>query len=473
MNLDTAAEGRDGSGHTVKILIGVKGDREKPPNERVGKPDLKAHVHVIFTNNLDAAGKVRRDTPKRSLLPDGITGWTEVRPEQEYTGEIAFTEPENLAALTVELGRTGGDYCVVRVGSTPKTGDDKVGFENWRQIYYELMMIDIEGLNDLPDVTKEKLEEIGKSIFLEYALDTAHVIAEGAAPEFAVMPKSFVDPVGKSAAPPKVVCLGSGTPFNGFQRAKGKRSIAMWLCDTLWSTSANAKTHLRGQRAVVPNPTFMTTEGNYWFPRNDLPSKNIWIKWTADVTRAQAFQHATVQFADVLKSGAKGAEQRTIEIQAAAGPVGTITYTKAFFGISTDVDAAGIQEIRAVLGHANDYAALHANHNVATITITAPNESSSQVKRLANLKAKILQEAAQMANFGISLHPGIDSDGDPLEGWLGIGAIDFTRTAFCRFALDLPHANPDDPGTLAGPLSNTRCPILLDISYYPHSPIGG
>ncbi len=475
VNLDTARSGRDGLGHTLSFLVGAKGDRPKAPGDRVATAARKVYVKVTFSTRPGVPGKVRRTAPKRELLAAGVTHWTEVAPEKEYTGEVFFTEADQLATFTVELGRTGNDKCKVQVGSTSACGDAAFELWSWRKIYYELMAVDAQGFNDLPPVTITELRRIGKHVAIEYVLDRMHVIPEATMPRYTMMPKSFIDPKGTGAAPPRLVSLTPSAPFAGFAHAKGTRSIGLWLCDMLWSQKGAAKT-LYDQVATTRTPKFPTMQGAalcLWHPRANLPGDNLLVSWSADVDQDVAFERAAVAFAAAAQADVQGAKLRTLAVQGPVGAARNITFADGTFGIATAVSAAGLLDLQALVAQANDYATLHAANNVATFTITADISNNRKLARVDNIKAAIRAAAAALAGFGISRHPGLDANGDPCTGNLSIADLDLASSAFCLLAFNLPFAGPTDPGSFVGAATDHTCPILLDITFQPHVPIGG
>ena len=476
VNLDTARDGQDSFGHTLKLLVGVKGDRPKAQGDRVGIPARKAYVKITFENSLRGENLVRRNVPKRELLAAGVTNLVEVAPEKTYTGEIFFTQPDELATFTLELGRTGGDMCRVAIGSTPACGDALLRIRNWRRIYYELMAYDTQGLNDLPPATIAALKDIGESVALEYALDQMHLLPEATAPAYTIMPKSFVDPMNHNVGtPPRLVCLTPSAPFAGFARAKGKRSIALWLCDALWSAKG-PRAQFYDQRAVTLTPRFGTVQGNnvhMWYPRADLRDDNLTVTWTADVDKSVAFEHATVAFVDVPQVDVAGANHRSLIVQGPAGAPRNVRFEDGTLGIATALNAAARLEIYGLADDAEDYATLHAANNVAPFTITADASNSRKRARIAAIKTALQNMIAGRPDFGISRHPGIDADGDPREGDLTMADLDLARSGFCVLGFNLPAANAGDPGSFVGQPTNNTCPILLDIAFLPHVPIGG
>lgn len=464
VNLDTAREGQDGLGTSVKFVLGVVGDRPKAAQDRLGVPAARAYVRVKLGKSPTLKGRVRRSAPAPGLQQAGTESFVKVN-DGELTAEVCFDQADNTAVFTVELGRHGGDLCEVQVGGTPTREDATMKLQNWRRLYYELKVVDVMGLQDLPATTRTELTRIGETIFLEYVREACHVVPRATLAANTVIAKTFMNDNSGG----EFVFLNATLPFDGFTRAKEPRSICMWIGDFLWTRRGAAQL----QKTLNHGAQGIYTGDAWWIPRTDVPV--IDVDWTADVDPNVVRQRAALAFNDVVAvEDPNEHDQRIITVTNERGTTRQLTFTKGAIGhIRTDLTPAMRWDLEDLISDANDHATLRAHGNTATITISAPNVSARQRSRVANIKAALTNAYNAAADFSSTDHPGIDDHGQPRTGNFGLGGIDVANSRFCILRFNLPAAAATDPGSFVGPPGPNTCPLLLDITFAKHFPIGG
>jgi len=150
VNLPTKKDGRDGLGTEVKIKVGVKGDRDKPDSEKIGKADMEIYIKATFGPDgtvadpdsplgLKATKSKRTDAsfPTELVDAEGITSEDKDK-AKVYKGKVKL-KADGTAEFKVKLGLAGGDTCKVEIGSTDAYDNASMEFANWRKLYYEIV----------------------------------------------------------------------------------------------------------------------------------------------------------------------------------------------------------------------------------------------------------------------------------------------------------------------------------------------
>ncbi len=185
VNYDVEDLGQTGLGHEVTIEVALEADGT------VSTSDLsEVHFRVTYGPEPGAAGgieKSKRDDPDHptTVFPVGDAAKTtieEKEPNKKYEGKV---EVDNgVAYFKVALGLAGGDTCKVEISGTRKFLSDEGGapdetleFENWRRLYYELLVPDILAERAGPKIEEaaKELETNGPKLFIGFVRGATQV----------------------------------------------------------------------------------------------------------------------------------------------------------------------------------------------------------------------------------------------------------------------------------------------------------
>jgi hypothetical protein len=470
-----STDGRDGNGSKVVFKVRIK------ESDQHGKPDQKAYVWVQHKKDPKLPGKIRRDSPEpglESTTPGFAVESTDADGLRTQTATLPIGSTGE-AEFTVEMGKTGGDWCEVKVGSTAACGDAKLIFQNWRQLDYEIRAADemlsymtVPGPNglafDLPGSTRSKLTEIFDSIYTELLLKKAHKAAAASTPSYKagegfLLPKSFLKPGDTSGD--QLHCLtrnwGSQivTKWDAFTRVRPDTTICMWFCHILLFGPTTSTT-LPAKVTEADTVTFAVPGNKTWLPIDAAIES---IEWEA-VTRPQDLLSgaATLAFDESgLVAGADGASERKFTLSAGGASKDVLFSQPKLSHISTTVTQTAKNDIRDLLTAAATQDKLRAGNKTVTLALVGENGNSRRRTRVANLK-QAAQDAFDALAPTLDAHPAA-TGGAARKGTLTAAAVDFAASDVSKIVVKLPKVGTHDPGKWVGAAGDAKAPVKVTV----------
>ncbi|MGD0529236.1 MAG: hypothetical protein ABSE49_29120, partial [Polyangiaceae bacterium] len=304
VNLDSATNGADGSGHTITFKVYAKDPAGG--SGKGGKATNKIWVEVTFG----------RESTRNSPLPavTGLTNLQTVTPNKKFTGYVTLPSDAGTATFTVELGLAGGDTCTVSLGGTSKCGEVKREFVNWRKIYYEIMAPDFMpledngGKKDLPANARTHITNRVKDACFEYELLATHVFTEAEAPTGTVFDSAYFG----AAAGTKTYLLTDFT-FKSypktFVKTKAPRQICLKLCNKnfFFDTGGPTPNFFKDATALTVD---LAMPAGYFFVKSAHSNGGNavkYVKWAAKITAATYFKFPTLEWKDAANPTTAGA----------------------------------------------------------------------------------------------------------------------------------------------------------------------
>jgi hypothetical protein len=204
-----------------------------------------------------------------------------------------------------------------------------------------------------------------------------------------------------------------------------------------------------------------TGTGSLW-----KPDGNEGILWKAKIN-PDHYKTVVDPVAGNRPPGASGATTRSITVnETNQNPAAcTVEFTKTgkLGHIPQTVSATDTAALHAWLEARFAPAALRAHGNKVTITITAEGGNTRRDTRFNAVKTIIDAKLASLrASHSLAIHPGLDDAGRPRTGSLTLDNIDMATATRRNCVVQLPDANPTDPGSFVGAASATKCPVSLD-----------
>lgn len=498
LDADPAKKGADGLRHTVEVSVGVLGDRNPagvPNAELIGAAGIFVFVNVKFSG--PGNKKSLRNSPKtdlvaglnlvdRSVVKDGVDDG-----EWEIKGKVELAAANGVGVFKLELGEAGGDSCVVRIGSTVACADADLSFTNWRKLWYEILAPDFMELEDhlltdgrsLRDFAAGGLANLktsGDATFIEYEIFKSHsftqVQASAACPG-SVMKREFFQ---RAAGPAQVYLLTDYTyqtdpkPFDG---GKGRRSLLLKACDiNLYNdgpaTHADQDSTFDVQQA---DADFAFPDGRmYWSPvsawgggggADSIKS----IGWKARIADPGAFRGPpTCAFAvplDDQTASDDGDAVFTLDELTQHPSACRVLFKNPMLGnTATTLDSSAKGVIDGWLAPLCSDAAVRPHGFKLQFRLTGKLGNARRTSRVEAINSYLQTRVA--AAPALYKHGGLKPDGTPRSGVLDWHAVvNMDRSHHQQISVDLPSVNADDPGTLAGALSDVCCPIILNLKW--------
>ncbi|RVU46505.1 hypothetical protein [Rubrivivax rivuli] len=498
MDADPALKGTDGLGDTVEVTVGVDGDRDPTSGNTITKPLGQAGIYVYVKVVFSGPGgkKSLRNTPKTELA-DGLNLLSRAAVKEaatdaqwEYTGKVDLALAGGVGKFKLALGLAGGDTCTVSLGSTPACNGPTLTFTNWRKRWYELMAPDFMVMNtrvvggvsmrDFPAAGRTVITDSGLTTFTEYEIHKSFSFTEleaTTAGKGSVLPREFF---GQTSGPDKrylLTRLTMQTPPKAFDNGKGSRCMTVLLCDDIFVSDGASKGHPDRERTITTTTAeadldLATTVSSscVWHPVSANRTRAaadtiIALKWTANIARPTDYQGpADYDFeTDVddptIDGTSKDRRLRIEELTQNPAPC-TVVFKNPLIGNTpTTLDGAAKSAINAWLASLWTDAKVRPHGFELRFRITGFGGNANRNARFDAVRAHIQNQMGTAAPQ-LYKHLGLTAAGACRTGPLDWAAtVNMGRSHAQRIAVDLPAVNPDDPGSLAGALSDTQCPI--------------
>ena len=477
VNLPTSDSGRDHQGHEIEFEVGVKGEN---PGERGGASGDTLYIQVKFAGK--SGDKSKRNDPVTELKADGLDGAvTKEDDDKTQKGKIKLGGDQGTCKFKVCLGLAGGDTCEVKIGGTDACADATFKLVNWRKLYYEIMAPDFATLSerdadegggkikDFPTAMLNRIKSRAGDAFFEYQGYKSHIFTEADAPEASVFDSTYF----KQRAGSKVYVLTDHT-FKAYPKAfdKGKdpRCIYLKLCDKnyYFEPGRESPTRITPQTEVKRHEVSLPAN-RYFLPKSagDGSDAIKQLKWKAVVDKSVCGPALETDFQEENQDGSA----RTFKIEETqTGNSITIAFDNPTFGhIATDLSSDHKAAIDTFLAECTDPANVRPHYDKVKIKVTGSKKDNT---RRSDRADNVMSEIDKAFNaHRRPVHPGLDDNGDPLQGTLLVAAV--KTVDYKKFAVELPDAADSDPGKFVGAMSTTQCPIKLTIKYEgAHSGLG-
>ncbi|HEY2382901.1 MAG TPA: hypothetical protein VGK48_17130 [Terriglobia bacterium] len=538
VNEPSENHGQTGLANEVVITVGVDGDEDRLL--KIASDKTEVHFRVTFgPDDTEQVKKSARNDPafptKVVKVSDTDTTATieEKTANTKYEGKV--TLPGGTGSFKVQLGVAGGDTCLVEIAGSDKfltdaniLPDQTLRFENWRRIYYELMVnysltphvFSSEYLDEEREVTKKeaeqggrinlgygatasgtydsrfpqrncllwstklRMQDLGKHLFIEFEHAGTQVPLFDKS-DATTVTRKFLGLPAESDNDPAYVLTGYNwrelpKEHSWFARNPG-RTLYMTPCDAMMLWRKETKEPQAATKDYSGTLTTATdfidmeeTFGGRFVPvsGDDGNDSITEISWVADITKdavgAPSLEFKETRFEKI------GTYASTMEAS-----ITDLSYTSIlvdFQIVGGKFSADGIAAYTAHIGNylktiLSDPDSIIANGRKITLNITFPKDTGSGEDACVKALKDKFTEA--LASSGATLpHRGLDDKGAPRTGILFLHQITDDKTTSRRWRYKLPEFDQDGlpgPGSFVGPLVNsTQCPIKIDFSVQPH-----
>ena len=313
VNYDPEDQGQQGTGHEMIVEVGVA----HPAADAGGKRE----IHFRATFGPEAGAKIAKSKRKDADHPTKVdkadkadkATIEEKKANELYQGKI---ELENdVGRLKLCLGRAGGDTCKLEIAGSDKFLTDKtveadqiLEIENWRRVYYELMVpdslyedaLDAETL-DMRSDFQQRLEALGRQVFVEFEHNDTRVFdMVGMADHGSLGPKRFF---GLPGSPDKPAYILSGRNWRQLPQGQAwsadhpAKSLYISLCDLMLKWKKDTQDEGAGpkdfsgtlkEKAGVVNAQERFQGLFMPFSGYDGGSGITDVTWTADISKDDA-----------------------------------------------------------------------------------------------------------------------------------------------------------------------------------------
>jgi hypothetical protein len=488
VNYEVENHGRSGIGHEVVILVGIH------PDDQSFVPAGGSAV-VYFRVTYGSNAPIAKNT------------------HDDYDGAITLTDGSG--TIGVALGKAGGDTCTVEISGckrflTDKTlsPDGTLHFENWRRVYYELLVPDL--MRDrvlepaqsgdgtvwmLQNVYTRKLESAGRLLFIEFVHAGARLFdAVKYADRGTLAPRRFL---GLPGDPDEPIYILSGRNWlnapegqSWFEKHPNK-TLYIHVCDALlkWRTGTDDEqagtvdfsgtlTAATGfiNMAAMFEGLFMPFSGYDGGPGIDD------VNWTAAISRDDAVCKYTPAIEIVEDRRPAGISQElevVLDPEELPYPSATVVFKRPRYPLDHDqhvykaeLGETEIQTIRTfVEALLSDKDLLWEAGAQVKVNVVCDQDSGHGEDDCFNAVINKLRELFDAAAKEFSYHPGLDAEGNPRTGKLSLRDITAPSTVQ-EWRFRLPAAGADGavgPGSLAGAEKTTKkCPIKIQFAIQTH-----
>jgi len=504
VNLDTVDEGRGGQGREMTIGVAPEGDEDRAV--KVGNETTEIHFRVTYGPETGDVLKSKRDDADRPTKVTGTAAATieEKTAKAKYQGKV--TLGGGVGYFKVGLGAAGGDTATVEIAGSDKfltdtavPPDQVLKIENWRRVYYELMVPDImrnrvlgEG-GVLGAGARKRLEALGSQIFVDFQLDGTTVFdAMESAGDGTLLRTSFLELPGDPEDLAYVLAGRNWRDLPENQAWKDQhpgKSLFMSPCDALmkWrkdtdepkaATKDYSGTQNKKEGSLDMEATFSGLFMPFSADDGDAGIKDI--IWTADISKSDACVKYTPALDAADDRDVAQPSSDVVAVYLASGgafeayPV-TVMFTKKDDGkFDATLPASATGEIQTFVDQllADKKTIVAAASKVPVVVAGPPDDGNGEGACFDAAKAK-LTELFDATKAELVLHPGLDDAGEPRSEGIGLGDIsDAEKSTTKIWHYRLPAERLDGtpgPGSFVGTAkSATECPIKIELSAQPH-----
>lgn len=461
VNLPTAGDGQKGEGSRVTVRVTAK--------EGAEKAGPLAYVRATFLGpggqpglRKESAEDLKPRLLKSKQLDDIKQDTSDAEMKTRFLARLKL--PKGHGEFEVELGKAGGDTCLIEVGSTEEFTDDcRVTFENWRKLRYEVLAPQESTLPkgakgfDFPAETKRELEGHLNPLFLDLELtkstpfDPAKECREAQPVRASFMDKQGPD--GTHMSPEQAIKV-----LRALKRAEDKsRLLRFIVCEASFRLAEGEPVRLSGTGV---EPSFGVQLPSRWLPKslkdNGPGLRNVrWRALVAPYPRNVAWTASGAQLAG-------GGQARVIIQETTVGTALALDWA----GPVTvgDAEKQRIEDfLRALI--------------TPQFCWQTGGGLCFKLQSTPGLDTDAVYDAVEAA-FGrlhlpaypVPNHPGLDN-GQPRSGELDLAHDLDERLSTSK----KPHFKMPGPvARFAGPNSATHCPIQVSLEYDAHiSLLGG
>ena len=487
VNQASVSDGQTGFGKTVVVKLAANEDLLNPKADRIAGPGVFAYLTAIFSGpggkhspRVDPAAKRELVAGKQitDVVEDPVI-------KGKFTAKVEL-KLDGSGSFELTLGKAGGDTCTISIGATKGRTDSTLVFENWRKVYYVIhapsnsplptrSLTGTGGLSekhrDFPPETLSHLTTLNASSWVEMELLSGKpfpITAQHKA-DLQVLPGSFRDRPGELF---QLSDAQSMATLRSFPKPVGKAPLMRFiLCDMNMycdgGAPASASEVGEGLEITVP------LAGGYWLPRSALDNTPGLkeLKWIASIVANP--QPVAITWAPNVSGDNGGTDKkRVLKVrETVSGATVTLSWDKPTTAhVPTEVTSGQKTSLSAfVRPLVITLAARRELKNKLRFEITSVTGNTRQTARIDNVKAAVEDAVNGLALPRFDPHPGLDDAGLPRTGPLACDTV-VVMAKSKRHApvIKLPDAAPDDPGKLVGPLSDTRCPIVISFKHDKH-----
>jgi len=496
VNLVTAQNGQDGNGNKIVVQVGVKGDRDPATKEKLGAAGLFVFIEVDFdpTRN-PVVKKSERNDPKTALL-DGknLSGKQVVTADKKFKGKVELAAAGGIGEFELELGKAGGDRCEIKIGGTSACSDAKLTIENWRKIYYELMAPDFLALDDgkledgtaakcLSPAAKANLKAEGDKTFIEHVHYKTHLFtkdeAEAAGVKGAVLKKSFF----KLTTGPDEIYVLTDYTFTKypktFDKGKGTIGALIKVCTKNLFSDGPGEDDDKDIGVV-----FTTAQGSvnihdsldvYWSPvsayKHGAGADAVRsLMWVANVKKEEVAAKPTVTLGgDGTLPEDEAASERMVRVEETVLNLQhDVKFEKPFIGhIATEMTDAEKSALDVWLQSICTRPNMKQTGNKIALKVSSLGGNDRRTERRNGVK-NILAARVAALSPEFAFHPGLDDSETARQGDIPLTAINMDLSTRWTMVVDLPAANPDDPGSFIGASTTaTQCSMSVWVTFEP------
>jgi hypothetical protein len=463
VNATTAEEGCDAKGNIVEFEVCHK-------DKKQGLKDDKIYIQVKFSK------LSKRNKPKPALLAP-CQDISENFAGNTFTGFVQLDGDGGSAKFKMELGYAGGETFTITCGySKADPVDDKLIFESWRKLGYQLRFptvmkarmlektrVDGTKYFDLPSSIQDLVAGRLAPVFIEYENIKSHEYPNPGAGAAAIVKKGFLD---QSTDTTDMYVLDGKSNWavtaTAFDAVADNREIQVTLCDRAYSGGGKVFAPTL-QLKAVDTELIIDPDANYiYFVKSPkaADTDNFVVasyEWKADLSGVAATDKMKKPSSDAAFAAGAGGGPLSFSISepTVGGPAITVT---------CDVNKALPPSEKTKIK----------TYYEACFTVPKPlrqakNELHFQVVGAEGNVGDDIRSQAVLGAIGeihtasdkkILFHPGLDDDGIPRKGPMSDVTITHTNGRKKKFTL--PAGSADKPGEFTGDPSATKCPVNIE-----------
>ncbi len=510
VNLDLADEGRTGQGREVTIGVAPEGDEDRA--QKIASETTEVHFRVTYGPESGEVAKSKREDAER---PTKVTGDKTATIEEKtanakYQGKV--TLGGGVGYFKVGLGVAGGDTCLVEIAGSDKfltdttvPPDQTLRFENWRKVYYELMVPDVMAARVLDDREQDlggghakRLDGLGKSLFIEFEPSGAPQVfsAMEKAGDGTLLRASFLELPG---SPDGAAYVLSGRNWRdlpddqAWDEDHPGRTLLLAPCDGMlkWrkdtaEPQAATKDYSGTQKKVEGSLEMEATFGGLFMPfSGDDGGDGITdITWTADIAKTDACAKYTpaIEIEDVRDVEPDPGNLQVYVASADttfAVPAAIVSFPLAGEKFDPTVNSGGTAAIQAFVDALlEDKARLVAVKATVKLQVAGPEDADKGEGACFDATKAKLNELFDATKKEFAWHPGLDAQGEPRTGEVSLADVtdaEKSTTKVWHYRLGKMQLDgTPGPGAFVGAAkSATECPIKIEVSAQPHKAEGG